>query len=354
MGANMTDKSNHSRLADLRHDLCTPINQIMGYSEMLEEDAQSANHEFVGDLQKIQRAATDMLALVRERLTDQYLSNTASNHTPKSTDSGAPPVFEVLPGFKDESLLAQGFNQDGTKLLTGKILVVDDNAMNVEVLAARLTRQGHIVSTAFDGEEALQCADQEAFDLVLLDVMMPKLDGYSTLRALKAGEQTQFIPVIMISALDELDSVVRCIEAGAEDYLAKPFNPTLLRARVEACLKEKNRHDREVALYQSLLHSQQVLELQIKNSEKQLHSIPEDLLSDPRVIPVIEAFSAMTGALRSRESDLRVSMESLEIKINRSDLQNRVGSIVSDPSFSALSQRAKAMRARRRSHGESA
>lgn len=350
----MTDHTNHSRLADLRHDLCTPINQIMGYSEMLEEDAQVGNPEFVGDLQKIKRAASDMLALVRERLTDQHLSQSVANRPAKRVDSGCPPVFEVLPGLKHESLLAQGINQDGTKLLTGKILVVDDNAMNVDVLAARLARQGHIVSTAADGEEALQCATQEAFDLVLLDVMMPKLDGYATLRALKASEETQFIPVIMISALDELESVVRCIEAGAEDYLAKPFNPTLLRARVEACLKEKNRHDREVALYQSLLQSQRVLEREIKNSEKQLHSIPEDLLSDPRVIPVIQAFSAMTGALRNRESDLRVSMESLEIKINRSDLQTRVGSIVSDPSFTALSQRAQAMRARRRRYGESA
>jgi sigma-B regulation protein RsbU (phosphoserine phosphatase) len=350
----MTGNSSLSRLAELRHDLCTPINQIMGYSEMLEEDAQSANPEFVDDLQRIQKAAYDMLSLVRERLTDQYLSLSAADQLLEKVDPDAPTAFEALPAYKYESMAAQGFNQDGSKLLTGKILVVDDNAMNVEVLSARLARQGHIVSTASDGEEALHCVTQEPFDLVLLDVMMPKVDGYATLQALKAGEETQFIPVIMISALDELQSVVRCIEAGAEDYLAKPFNPTLLRARVDACLREKIRHDREVTLYKSLLQSQQVLERHIISSEKQLQSIPEDLLSDPRVTPLLQAFSEMTGALRNRESDLRVSMESLEIKIDHSDLQNHVGAIVSDPSFLALSQRAKAMRARRLHRGEPA
>lgn len=352
----MSFDSKHEQLAALRHDLCTPINQIMGYSEMLEEDIQDSNPEFVNDIKKIQKAASDMLGMIRHRLTDQLIGSTTPDQGSTAAAQPTPSSrFEVITGLKEHSRSPRVLTQEQSHLLTGKILVVDDNDMNVEVLAKRLTRQGSIVTTAYDGEEALLSVKKEAFDLVLLDVMMPKLDGFSTLKALKADVDTQCIPVIMISALDELESVVQCIEAGAEDYLAKPFNPTLLKARVQACLKEKQRHDREVSLYQSLLKSQRLLEREIKNAEKQLNSIPEDLLSDSRFGKVIDAFSVMTGAVRHHESDLRVSMDSLEIKINRTDLHSQVGSIVSDPSFSALSERAKAMRERRRlRHGHSA
>ena len=125
------------------------------------------------------------------------------------------------------------------------ILVVDDNAANRDVLERRLTREGHKVVTAANGASALELVAEQEFDLILLDLIMPEMSGFEVLRRLKAAEQTSHIPVIVISALDELDSVVRCIEAGAEDYLTKPFNPTLLRARVGASLEKKWLRDRE-------------------------------------------------------------------------------------------------------------
>jgi class 3 adenylate cyclase len=128
------------------------------------------------------------------------------------------------------------------------ILVVDDDDNNRFTLAQRLKREGYeTVTTANDGQEALALLSQSSFDLVLLDVMMPRLDGIAVLTAMKADPVLRHIPVIMISAVNDLDRVVRCIELGAEDYLPKPFNKVLLRARVGACLEKKRLRDQERA-----------------------------------------------------------------------------------------------------------
>jgi DNA-binding response OmpR family regulator len=119
---------------------------------------------------------------------------------------------------------------------TPLVLVVDDNEMNRDMLARRLQRQSCEVIMAEDGAAALEAVTKHAFDLILLDIMMPNVSGYEVLEKLKADASTRHIPVIMISAVDDLDSVVRCIEMGAEDYLFKPFNPVLLKARVTASL----------------------------------------------------------------------------------------------------------------------
>lgn len=118
-----------------------------------------------------------------------------------------------------------------------RVLVVDDNEMNRDMLSRRLLRLNYEVLMAEDGEQALSMVREQSFDLVLLDIMMPNISGYEVLERMKADDATKHIPVIMISAVDDLDSVVRCIELGAEDYLFKPFNPVLLKARVGASLR---------------------------------------------------------------------------------------------------------------------
>ena len=125
-----------------------------------------------------------------------------------------------------------------------RLLVVDDNEDNRYTLIMRLEIEGYSnIDIAEDGEQALELLGSEDFDLVLLDVMMPKVDGYQVLQQLKADGRLHNIPVIMISALNEVDSVVRCIELGAVDYLPKPFDPVLLRARVGATLEKKRLQD---------------------------------------------------------------------------------------------------------------
>jgi signal transduction histidine kinase len=129
----------------------------------------------------------------------------------------------------------------------GKILVVDDNRVNRLKLSISLEQQGHQVGLAEDGQQALEMLKLEAFDVVLLDIVMPGMDGFQVLEKVKADPELRDIPVIVISALDEMDSAVRCIEIGAEDYLPKPFNPVLLRARLHASLQKKKLRDLEKA-----------------------------------------------------------------------------------------------------------
>lgn len=133
--------------------------------------------------------------------------------------------------------------------LTGSILVVDDNRMNRLMLARGLEQQGHRVSFAEHGRQALEMMRNQAFDLVLLDIEMPEMNGYEVLEHLRADPHWRDIPVIMISAVDEIDSVVRCIEMGAADYLNKPFNPVLLKARVSASLEKKRLQDKQRELF---------------------------------------------------------------------------------------------------------
>jgi adenylate cyclase len=125
----------------------------------------------------------------------------------------------------------------------GRILVVDDNRMNRLLLGRVLEDQGHSVAFAEDGQEALDRVRSEAFDLMLLDVVMPRVDGFDVLKAMKSELRLRDLPIIVTSAVDEFDNVVKCIELGAEDYLTKPVNAVLLRARVTSSLEKKRLHD---------------------------------------------------------------------------------------------------------------
>jgi len=129
--------------------------------------------------------------------------------------------------------------------ISGRLLVVDDNKVNRLLLGRGLEQQGHSVAFAENGRKALQALREGNYDLMLLDIQMPEMDGYQVLEQLGADLRLRDIPVIMTSSLDELDSVVKCIELGAEDYLTKPVNPVLLRARVNASLEKKRLRDQQ-------------------------------------------------------------------------------------------------------------
>lgn len=127
----------------------------------------------------------------------------------------------------------------------GTILIADDNRVNRLLLGRGLEHEGHDVVFAEHGAEALDLLRRSRFDLMLLDVLMPELDGYGVLEELQRDPHLRDIPVIVTSSLDELDSVVRCLETGAEDYLTKPVNPVLLRARINASLEKKRLRDEQ-------------------------------------------------------------------------------------------------------------
>jgi class 3 adenylate cyclase len=150
--------------------------------------------------------------------------------------------------------------------MAGRILVVDDHATSRMKLRMAVKALGHVAVAAVDGASALDLLRQSRFDLVLLDVLMPGMSGFDVLESIKSDPQLRDIPVVVISALEEMEGVVRAIEKGAEDFLPKPYDPVLLKARVGACLEKKRLHDVE------LEHLRQI-ELERQRADALLHVI---------------------------------------------------------------------------------
>jgi adenylate cyclase len=154
-----------------------------------------------------------------------------------------------------------------------RILIVDDEPFNRDVLAQELELLDHEAVAAVHGRDALERLESELVDLILLDIMMPGIDGYEVLRRLKDDARLRHIPVIMISALDDLASVVRCVELGAEDYLPKPFDPVLLKARIGACLEKKRWRDQEQAYLERIERQMGEIERERARADRLLHAI---------------------------------------------------------------------------------
>lgn len=235
------------------HDLHTPLNHLLGYSDLLlEEGAENLPVGGVRELEQIRAAAREALTVIQ------------AARAPAARDSAGP---APRPTPAEEA---------------GSFLVVDDDATNRDLLDRHLRRRGHQVLLAETGRRALDLLAAARVDVILLDLLMPELDGYETLKHLKADPDLHDIPVIVMSALDEIDSVVRCLEAGAEDYLHKPFNPVLLDARLGASLGRKRLRDHEVLALQNRVFQRMARERE-KNAEleRALAAI-EQILADRR------------------------------------------------------------------------
>ena len=232
--------------AKLRHDLRTPINAIKGYGEMLLEDAETDGvGELVPELRLLLHAADDLLASINTLLPGGAHEGARPAEQPAVDISRLETASHLLADI--ERTIGPPQVREAAPLLTGRILVADDNERNRDLLTRRLERDGHQVTAVADGCAALDMARARPFDLILLDMMMPGKNGYEVLAAIKGTDATAATAVIMISALDEINSVVRCIEAGADDYMPKPFNPVLLRARISAALEKRRLRDLENA-----------------------------------------------------------------------------------------------------------
>jgi adenylate cyclase len=157
--------------------------------------------------------------------------------------------------------------------LAARVLIVDDEPFNRDVLAQELELLEHDAVVAIHGRDALDRLASETVDLILLDIMMPEIDGLEVLRRLKDDARLRHIPVIMISALDDVDSVVRCIALGAEDYLPKPFDPVLLKARIGACLEKKRWRDQEQTYLTQIERQMQEIERERTRADRLLHAI---------------------------------------------------------------------------------
>ena len=268
------------------HDLRGPLNQIIGYSEILAEDAHAEQRPgAVTDLARIADAGRRVLALLDEHFT-------------AAEDVRIVPVTGVKRPAREPLIAAHA------AILPGQLLVVDDDAANRDVLSRRLQQQGHTVTTVSSGADALAVMSAAAFDAVLLDIMMPDIDGYEVLRQIKSDERLQHIPVIMISALSEVQSVVRCIDAGAEDYLAKPFDPVLLRARIGASLEKKRARDRETVLYAQLQENYKRLQELEKLRDDMRNMIVHDLRTPLTAVIVGVEMLEKHGALNESQREM--------------------------------------------------
>jgi len=289
----LAENSFASLLSKIRHDLRTPVGHVIGYAEMIEEELDDAGkQDSANDLQAIQNAGQRILALIDDHFSAgktsseqisiaaaqfqirgqlNHISGYAEMLREDFVDEDDPDMIadldKIIAAEKtivslvenirlddwkgDKSPLGTRHNARSKKSadtdpeidLTslgagGDILVVDDDPTNREMLKRRLVRNGYTATSVSSGEEALEILVEKRFDLVLLDLMMPGLSGLETLEILQANPRLRTIPVIMLTAADDMNTMVQCVLTGAEDYIFKPFNPVLLAARINACLEK--------------------------------------------------------------------------------------------------------------------
>ena len=225
----------------------------------------------------------------------------------------------------------------------GRILVVEDSLVNRLALTRALKVRGHVVEAVEDGVEAMVALGAQAFDLVLLDIEMPRKNGFETLAEIKADPNLRELPVIVISSIEDTASVVRCIEMGALDHLPKPFEPALLDARLRSALSAKRLRD---------------LELEYLEQVRRVTVAAEDLETDAfdaasldvvaaRTDPLgtlARTFVRMAGLVRAREEALRRQVRELTIEIDEARQAKKVAEITGTDYFRDLRGRAAALR----------
>ena len=388
-----------SFVVDMRHELRTPVNAILGYSELLlEEHGSALSAEAHHDLERVIEAGHQLLRIVTEALDAHSGDDVAvcaarmrhALHTPLTSvqglayllieehqghsicddlrriDAAAIRLAQVsdslehvfrarlgaartgsLPasphGLQPSAAFAETLELPGAR--GGLILVIDDEESNRDLLTRRLTHQGHAVLTADSGETGLELAAHKAVDLILLDVLMPGLTGYEVLSRIKQDAALREIPVLMISALDETVSVTRCIALGADDYLTKPFDPLVLRARVSSCLRKKWARNFELD-YLRGVETVTAAALALEAGSFTPDSLDEvGLRSDP-LGNMARLFQRMGVEVAARERRLRAQVEQLVIAIDEDRKAAQVAEITESDYFQKLKARAKVLAAR--------
>ena len=221
--------------SELRHNLRTPLNAIIGYSEILMEDFEDdLSESCINDLNNILSHSRET-----EKAIEKFVDFIKGDLKPEPTDdSGQSNVKNAESLFKSLGDLDYSLEIDDN-LKDADILIVDDNVTNCEVLQRRLSQHGLQCRVVYDGENALKEVEKKTPDLILLDVILPDINGLELLKEFRSKHTDDELPIIMVSAFNDVDSTAKCIKLGATDYLPKPLNGTILMAKAVASLEAK-------------------------------------------------------------------------------------------------------------------
>ncbi len=392
-------------ISHLRHDLRTPVNAIIGYGEMLVEDVgATAPPEIADALKQLPHLGGQLLAGINHLLDSEKIDaagdsinlrelgaalearlqgpadatvKCADGLIEKAEKAGMDDLVPDLDRIREAGcrlLVMLDKTRDLTSLaapaapgsaspsapfrapptqhietepaIRGHLLVVDDNDFNRDILGRAVTRQGHTFADASDGPKALAAMQAGQFDLVLLDVNMPGLDGTQVLHRIKSDPRMRHIPVIMISAMDEIATVVRCIEMGAEDYLPKPFDPVLLKARIGACLEKKRLRDQELEYLRNvavITSAVGALETGSFNPD----SIQEVAAREDALGKLAKMLQQTAREVQAREERLKQEVQALKVEIDHARKSRQVAEVTETSYFRDLQDKVKQLRKRR-------
>jgi diguanylate cyclase (GGDEF)-like protein len=329
-GPNATSvKKTPEEYSELRHNLRTPLNAIIGYSEILIEDLEDdLNEESLKDLQSIIDLSRETETAI-ENFVDYIRGEATKTSEGNSQLESAESLFKSLGDINyslelDESL-------EGAD-----ILIVDDNKTNCEVLERRLTMQGLHCRTAYDGTTAIKEVEEKLPDLILLDVILPDINGLELLKKFRSENTSENLPIIMVSAFNDVDGIAKCIQLGAQDYLPKPLNGTILLAKVISSLERKFFREREKELVNKLhiqattdqltgISNRRVVFEELENAYSDLHS---DNRNDFSVIMIdIDFFKSVNDTYGHSGGDevLKAMANVLKNYISEPNIVGRIG-----------------------------
>jgi DNA-binding response OmpR family regulator len=350
-------------LADLRHDLRTPAGHVMGYAEMLEEEYEDEDRpDIISHLATLRQAGALLVDLIDEHLganrtcheevsvgeveaaltvpvatitetcraLESLLAGTDGEADLAKIERARKHLVDLIEGLRDaldttsDSAGGESVAEPRVDTLSpavsvmgegGVILVVDDNEANRDLLERRLRSQGYDPVTVDGGEAAIEFLGTADVDMILLDMIMPGLDGTEVLGRLKGDAKLKNIPVVMLSALDDMERIIECISMGAEDYLFKPPNPVLLKARISATL-EKNRLRRQLApRLQVFISSPSDVEPERAQAKRVIDRLNEELAGKVYMIPVLwedeplrASETAQTQIVAPRDTDIYIGI----------------------------------------------
>jgi len=388
-------------VAHMRHDLRSPINAILGYSQLLLEEGDQSSLSVTerDDLGRVADSGKQLLRIISDILDPAGITDGVEEYAFRLRLATRPPLIEVrgcietlleahehapvgddlrrihvaaarlselIDSVEHTFRVRVATTDDAPQLVSvsaeaieatgdvgkggGSILVIDDEEANRVLLARRLVRQGYSLLFAETGEAGLATAAREPVDVILLDVWLPGLSGYGVLARLKSDEALREIPVLIITAVDDAQSVTRCLALGADDYLAKPYDPAVLGARVRACMTKKRARDFDLAYLRGVARVTAAA-LAVESGQFTAESLDEVVRRPDALGNLARLFRRMAIEVAARQRRLEDQVQQLTIAIDESKKAAQVDEITESDYFRDLQARARHFSARRAARG---